>query len=98
MWSLLVEFEDIFTDQPGCTILAEHKINVTAKQPIRVKPYPMPFAKRKEVDKEIQKMLEAGVIEPICSSYNSLIVLVKTKDGTNRFCINFRRLKKSPSQ
>ena len=52
----------------------------------------MPYAKRKEVDEEVQKMLEAGVIEPSCSSYNSPIVLVKKKDGTNRFYIDFRRL------
>ena len=64
----------------------------TAKQPIRVKSYPKPYAKQKEVDKEVQKMLEAGVIEPSCSSYNSPIVLVKKKDGTNIFCIDFRRI------
>ena len=37
-------------------------------------------------------MLEADVIEPANSDYNSPIVLVKKKDGTNRFCIDFRRL------
>ena len=49
-------------------------------------------AKRKEVDKEVQKMLKTVVIDPSCSSYNSPFVLVKKKDGTNRFCIDFRRL------
>ena len=50
--------------QSGCTPLAEHKIDVIAKQAIRVKPYPMPHAKQKEVDEEVQKMLEAGIIDP----------------------------------
>ena len=63
VWRLLEEFQDIFTKQPGCTSLAEHKIDVTAKQPICVKPYPMLYAKQKEVDEEVKKMLEAGVIE-----------------------------------
>lgn len=39
-------------------------------------------------------MLDLGVIEPSTSSYSSPIVLVKKKDGTNRFCIDFRALNK----
>ncbi len=89
---LLKEFQDIFTEKPGCTTLVKHKIDVTTKQPIRVKPYPMPYAKRKDVDDEVQKMLKANVIEESCSDYNSPIVLVKKKDGSNRFCIDFRQL------
>ena len=37
-------------------------------------------------------MLEADVIEPAMSDYNSPIVLVKKKDGTNIFCVDFRRI------
>ena len=37
-------------------------------------------------------MLEADVIEPAMSDHNSSIVLVKKKDGTNRFCVDFRRI------
>ena len=89
---LLEEFQCIFTDMPGTTHLAEHKIELTTKSPIRVRPYPIPYAKRQEVEKEVQAMLEADVIEPAMSDYNSPIVLVKKKDGTNRFCVDFRRI------
>lgn len=34
-------------------------------------------------------MLDMGVIEPSSSPYSAAVVL---KDGTNRFCIDFRRL------
>ena len=37
-------------------------------------------------------MLEMGVIEPWNSPYNSPTVIVKKKDSTNRFCIDFRRI------
>ena len=37
-------------------------------------------------------MLESDVIEPVMSDYNSPIVLVKKKDGTNRLCVDFRRI------
>ena len=92
LYKLLEEFKDIFSDVPGKTTLGEHKIELTTKEPIRVRPYPMPFAKRQAVQEEVDKMLEAGIIEPSRSEYNSPIVLVKKKDGSNRFCIDFRRL------
>jgi hypothetical protein len=57
-----------------------------------VKKYPIPYAKRQNVENEIQEILKAGVIEPSVLEYNSQIVIVKKKDGSNRFCINVRRL------
>ena len=87
---LLEEFQCTFTDMPGTTHLAKHKIELTTKNPIRVHPYPIPYAKRQEVEKEVQAMLEADVIEPAMSDYNSPIVLDTKKDDTNRFCIDFR--------
>jgi hypothetical protein len=90
--SLLEEYQDIFTEAPGTTHLEEHKIELTTTDPIRVRPYPVPYAKRKDVQEEIQKMLDAGVIEPSSSPYTAPVVMVKKKDGTNRFCIDFRLL------
>ena len=92
MVRLLEEFQCIFTDMPGTIHLAEHKIELTNKSPIHVRPYPIPYAKRQEVEKKVQAMLEADVIEPAMSDYNSPIVLVKKKDGTNRFCVDFRQI------
>ena len=92
VWDLLEEFQDIFSDIPGRTKLAEHKVELTTSKPIHVKPYPMPYAKRKEVSEEIEKMLKVGIIEPSSSPYNSPIVMVKKKDGSNRFCVDFRQL------
>ena len=62
-----------------------HKIEMAIKSPISVRPYPIPYAKRHEVEKEIQAMLEAEIIDPVMSDCNSAIVLLKKKDGTNRF-------------
>ena len=43
---------------------------------------------------EIDEMIELGVIEPSISPYSSPIVLVQKKDGSIRFCIDFRKLNK----
>ena len=45
-------------------------------------------------DNEVQDMLDLGVIEPSISPYSSPIVLVPKKDGSVRFCIDFRKLNK----
>lgn len=39
-------------------------------------------------------MLEAGVTKPSDSPYSSPFVIVKKKDGTNRFYINFKSINK----
>ncbi|KAK3739967.1 hypothetical protein QZH41_009486, partial [Actinostola sp. cb2023] len=89
---LLMKYEDIFTGEPGSTNLVNHKIELTTTQPIRQRPYAIPYAKKQAVKEEVEKMLQMGIIEPSNSAYNSPIVLVRKKDGTIRFCIDFRRL------
>lgn len=91
---LLDEFLDVLSDLPGLTTLGFHQIKLTSDKPIRSKPYPLPFTSRDTVCEEVRKMLEAGVIEPSDNPYSSPIVIVKKKDGTNRFCIDFRAINK----
>ena len=90
--ALLKEFADIFTDRPGTTRLIEHSIVTTTHEPIRVKQYPMPYSKLRAVEEEVRQMLEAGVIEPSNSPYNSPLVALKKTDGLNRFCVDMCRI------
>ena len=80
------------TDLPGRINIAAHDIKVTLDEPIRSRPYPLPHALRDTVQDEVKSMLEMQVIEPSESPYASPVVLVKKKDGTNRFCVDFRKL------
>lgn len=75
---------------PRTTNLVVQKINITQSEPVRVKPYPVPF--HTEKTEEVQKMLQLKVIEPPSSPYSAPVVIARKKDGTNRFCIEYRRL------
>ncbi|KAH3717167.1 hypothetical protein DPMN_059947 [Dreissena polymorpha] len=90
--TLLQDFQDVLTDIPGKTNLVEHHIKTTTDDPIRSRPYPVPHAVKETINKEVQEMLRMGVIEPSDSPYRSPVVIVKKPDGTNRFCVDFRKL------
>ena len=45
-----------------------------------------------EVRENLQDMLDGGAIRPLKSPWCNAIVLVRKKDGTLRFCIDFRKL------
>ena len=89
---LVDSFSDIFSDLPAKTNAIKHTIKVSSKEPVKLKPYPLPFSSEQVVREEVNNMLLNYVIEPSDSPYSSPIVLVKKKDGSIRFCIDFRKL------
>ena len=90
--ALICEYKHIFTDKPGTTDLVQHEVTLTSNEPVRTKPYPIPFAMRDSVKKEVQTMLDLSVIEPSNSPYCSPMVIVKKRDGSNRCCLDFRQI------
>ena len=86
---------DILTTRPGVfsgNLMLE--IPLTSDVPIRRKMYNLPFSSKEVVEKEIQVMLDLEIIEPSKSPYSSPVVLVRKKDRSCRFCIDFRGLNK----
>ena len=88
------EFPDVLTDLPRRTRIGECNILLDPDTPIRTKQYPLPFAERGVVGKEVKEMLALGVIEKSSSPFCSPILLVKKKDGKVRFCQDLRQLNK----
>jgi hypothetical protein len=69
--NLVCEYKDIFSDVPTITNLDEHKIDLTDEHPVRCKPYPVPLHLENALNREIDDMLKAGLIEPSEAYYAS---------------------------
>jgi transposase InsO family protein len=65
---------------------------VTTGNPIRQKAYRLPLMKRRTVEDEIEKMLAAKIIRPSQSPWAAPITLQSKKDGSVRFCVDYRRI------
>ena len=89
MRQLLEQYSVVLTDMPGKTNLAECNIELTGDIPFRVNAYPVPYALKEEMDKEVSEMMKAGIIEPSISEYASSPVVVRKPDGSVIYCIDF---------
>jgi predicted aspartyl protease len=69
-----------------------HCINTGDHPPVRQQLSRQPYAHEAEIERNVQQLLAAKVIEPAQSAYNSNVLLVKKKDGSLRFCVDYRRL------
>ena len=76
----------------GRTKTVQHDIITTDAQPVRCGPrWLTPAGLRKE-QTCVHEMLDGGHIEPSDSPWASPVVLVTMKNGTTRFCVDYRRL------
>ena len=76
----------------GETDLVEMEIHTKDADPKKVPARRMPFAVRQEVARQLREMQQNGVIQPSSSPWASPVVMVRKKDGTHRFCIDYRDL------
>lgn len=93
--SLLTEFADIFSSHShdyGKTNLITHSINTGDAAPIKLRPYRTSPATQAVLQQEVSKLLDHNIIEESHSPWSAPVVLVRKKDGTHRFCVDYRRL------
>jgi transposase InsO family protein len=69
-----------------------HAIETGTYPPIYTSPYRVSYKDEQTQREEIDKLLKQGIIEESASPWSSPIVLVRKKDGSVRFCVDFRKL------
>ena len=92
---LVLAYHDIFTlegNKLGCTSAMEHEICIKNTEPFKEQFQCIPPPLLEEVRASLRDMLELGVIHPSQSPWCNVVVLVRKKDGTLCFCVNFRCL------
>jgi hypothetical protein len=92
---VLLEYDDRFAGKGEklrrCTA-AEHCIDTGSAKPIRQAPSAKAWKERVIVEEHCKDLLDAEVIEPSNSPLGAGVLLVRKKDGTWRFCVDYRRL------
>jgi hypothetical protein len=91
---LLEEFAPVFNKPSALppSRQADHKIPlVHGAQPVKARPYRYSPQQKTEIENQVKEMLANGIIQRSVSSFASPVLLVK-KDGTWRFCVDYRQL------
>ena len=92
---LVLAYHDVFmleSNELGCTSAIEHETRIKNDKPFKGCFGGIPLPLLEEVCASLRDMLEAGAIHLSQSPWCNAVVLVQKKDGTLRFCVDFRRL------
>ena len=90
--ALLLEFHHVFSLEPneiGCTDATKHVIELMKDEPFKERFHRIAPPLVDEVHQHIQEMLDSSAIRPSQSPWCNAVVLLRKKDGSLQFCIDF---------
>jgi transposase InsO family protein len=92
---LLTKYQSVFSKGEhdlGCATAVKHRINTEDNKPVRQCLRRQPPVHQEAINRQLEEWLEQGKISPSQSEWASNIVIVKKKDGSLRFCVDYRHL------
>ena len=95
MQKLLEEYAELFQEPKRLPPMREIDHRITLKEgaePINVRLYPYAYFQKVEIEKQVHEILNSGLIWPSTNPFSSPVLLVKKKDGSWRFCTDYRSL------
>lgn len=94
---LLTEFKGVTTPLDGLLPRQENDHHIPLQPgaaPVSVRPYRYSSVQKNEIEKMVEELLKAGLIQHSSSPYASPVLLVHKKDGSWRFCVDYCELNK----
>jgi hypothetical protein len=89
---IISNYDDLFQEPSGLPPKreVEHEIYLKHDAPLaNISMYRSSVLENEEINKQVQKFLDKGIIRPSSSPCGSPIMLVLKKDGMWRMCIDF---------
>ncbi|MCO5548548.1 hypothetical protein L7F22_002008 [Adiantum nelumboides] len=96
----LNQFQDVFIDDipgelPPKRGDDDHAIElIPGSSPPNKPPYRVSQAQQEEIMRQVNELVEKGMVRPSSSPFCSPVLLVHKKDGTYRMCVDYRALNK----
>lgn len=93
--AIIQEFDTLF--QEPTELLpprsCDHSIPlIEGANPMFIRPYRYAPLLKTEIERQVTNMLQQGIIQKSNSPFSSPVILVKKKDNTWRFCVDYRHL------
>jgi hypothetical protein len=76
----------------GCTGVVTHSIDTGRSRPIKQQVRRHPFTYDEAIHRQTIEMMRQGIVEHAQCEWRSNVVLVRKKDGSLRFCVDYRKL------
>jgi predicted aspartyl protease len=95
LWKMLGNYQDVFAwnkGELGCCTIGEHFIDTQGFPPCRVSPGRLSFWEEAEVKRQIDVLVDLGKMKPNNSEYACRVTLPIKRDGSRRFCGDYRPL------
>jgi hypothetical protein len=90
--ALLTEFAYLFQPPNELPPQRDCDHSIPGAQLVFIRPYRYAPVLKNEIECQVAEMLEQGIIQKSTSAFSSPVLLVKKKDNTWRFCVDYRHL------